>query len=393
MKPLIVAIHGILTGQTQASWPDRFDAWMLSRDPEVHVLKKEYWAGPFPRWNCFVKDRLLASSLANEVELFLSQTWSGNSGPPIWFLAHSNGAVIALQVTEKLIARGYSIGGLILTGAACEADVEKNGILSWIWQSKLGAALAYSSKGDQVVAGIPANAPTRASRLTAWFWTRLISPYGGLGRSGWTWQGQPFESSELNIYTRWFPGGHSGYFQPDRMEQTFEQVYEDVTTVDSSRREETQISPKKENQSQVTSASTNGILVPSVISPLAFSLQPLALAQIPTLPGGALETWIFCAMAILSGVALVYQVFGRKTPEAEFVSKAEFRLFRESVERELTGLRDRIDARFLSVIEKLEQLKGELLVDSERSSGSGQGSVNELEAGLARVDERTRKER
>ena len=98
-------------------------------------------------------------------------------------------------------------------------------------------------------------------------------------------------------------------------------------------------------------------------------------------------------MAILSGVALVYQVFGRKTPEAEFVSKAEFRLFRESVERELTGLRDRIDARFLSVIEKLEQLKGELLVDSERRSGAVQGRVNELEAGLARVDERTRKER
>ena len=71
MKAIVAAIHGILTSQTDPSWPDRFDAWMLERDPEVKVLKKEYRAGPFPWWNCWVKDPLLARGLANEVELFL----------------------------------------------------------------------------------------------------------------------------------------------------------------------------------------------------------------------------------------------------------------------------------------------------------------------------------
>src|ERR1700693_5713902 len=72
MPILLAAIHGILTGQTNPSWPDKLDAWMLERDPAIKVLKKEYAAGPFPRWNCWVKDPRLARSLANEIELFLA---------------------------------------------------------------------------------------------------------------------------------------------------------------------------------------------------------------------------------------------------------------------------------------------------------------------------------
>src|SRR5436853_260262 len=56
MRTLLVAIHGIMTNQTYASWPDKLDPWMFARDPSVKVLKKEYRAGPFPRWNCLVLD-------------------------------------------------------------------------------------------------------------------------------------------------------------------------------------------------------------------------------------------------------------------------------------------------------------------------------------------------
>jgi len=69
MKTIVVAIHGILTSQTDPSWPDRLDAWMYRRDANVKVLKKEYRAGPFPRWNCWFKDPLLGRGLANEIEL------------------------------------------------------------------------------------------------------------------------------------------------------------------------------------------------------------------------------------------------------------------------------------------------------------------------------------
>src|SRR5437763_15694129 len=110
MKTIIDALHGIMTGQTDASWPDKFDAWMFQRDPEVKVLKKEYRAGPFPRWNCWIKDPLLARSLANELELFTKSGIAGANAPSIWLAAHSNGAVIALLTARLLIKRGIKIG-------------------------------------------------------------------------------------------------------------------------------------------------------------------------------------------------------------------------------------------------------------------------------------------
>ena len=302
MSTLLIAIHGILTSQTDASWPDRLDAWMYRRDSRIKVLKKEYSAGPFPRWNCWVKDPRLARSLANELELFLetergcpsrsaltgdaapdseqpfplesnaapsfnshvcgaaSPLQAGTSRPParpeLWFVAHSNGAVIALLTARRLIARGHKIGGLILTGAACEANLAKNGILEWLCSGVLGAAIAYCSPEDEVLDGALAYRPPtsqgRASqgrgrlvpgtfellrhpgkalfvtasqrigisfqsslppkrtatgdetspppetsflhRLRVWLWGKLMWPYGCLGRTGWLLRGQPLLS-------------------------------------------------------------------------------------------------------------------------------------------------------------------------------------------------------
>ena len=62
VRTLLAAIHGIMTGQTDPSWPDKLDAWMSRRDWDVKILKKEYRAGPFPRWNCWVKDPILRAN-------------------------------------------------------------------------------------------------------------------------------------------------------------------------------------------------------------------------------------------------------------------------------------------------------------------------------------------
>ena len=114
--------------------------------------------------------------------------------------------------------------------------------------------------------------------------------------------------------------------------------------------------------------------------------------QIPSPPTGAIESWLISAAAVIAMLALGKKLFVRKPPiEAEFVSKAEFRLFRESVERELNGLRDKIDARFVGLGEKIEEMKSELLTAGERRAGSLHRRINDLEAGLARVDERTKK--
>jgi len=296
MKAIIAAIHGIMTNQTDPSWPDKFDAWMYERDPEVKVLKKEYRAGPFPHWNCWLKDPLLASSLANEIELLLglplrsgeragvrcsanSTLQRFNASPPVWFVAHSNGAVIALLTAKALIERGHYVGGLILTGAACEADIHKNQIVELYSRLFLGAAIAYSSEDDRVVDG-DARAPAPFfAHVRAWLWGKLMSPYGCLGRTGWLANGKPLEalvtptppptppnlsltprfsevltteadahnrfngfpsqaapsstihqlSSPLcGIFTRWYPGGHSTYFNAQNIDRTFEQIYQDI---------------------------------------------------------------------------------------------------------------------------------------------------------------------
>jgi len=43
MNILLVAIHGILTRQTDPSWPDYLDAWLSRQAPGVRVLKKGSW--------------------------------------------------------------------------------------------------------------------------------------------------------------------------------------------------------------------------------------------------------------------------------------------------------------------------------------------------------------
>lgn len=115
------------------------------------------------------------------------------------------------------------------------------------------------------------------------------------------------------------------------------------------------------------------------------------LAQMPQLPAGALETWLLAAMAAATMVGLGIRLFVRKPPlEAEFVSKAEFGAFRASVEKDLGSLRDRIDSRHLGTLEALDRLHADLLSDAERRVASIHGRLNEVQSGLARVDERTR---
>jgi len=214
---------------------------MFDYDPEIKVLKKEYRAGPFPRWNCRVKDPALAKSLAREIELFLERPFYDPTLPPaLWFVAHSNGAVIALLTAKLLAQRGFKIGGLILTGAACEADIAKNGILELIGRGALGAIMAYCSHDDEVLAGDaahlePENQKSKIKILKSRLWGKLMSPYGCLGRTGLLLDGEPLmgldtlEHRPRIISTRYFPGGHSTYFTNWNINKTFRQIYADIT--------------------------------------------------------------------------------------------------------------------------------------------------------------------
>ena len=220
MKPLVIAIHGIMTSQTDASWPDKFDAWMARRDDSFKVLKKEYAMGWWPLWNVWFKDPRLARALTNEIAEFCE----GSGGkiyrhPEIWIVAHSNGCVITMLTLKLLFAMGIKVKGVILTGGACEADVNATGILDWVSRGLLGVAAAFSNYDDEVVKH------------------KFIWPYGHLGHTGFTAGNAPFERwddarQEKIIWTDRFAGyGHSGYFAPEHREDTFERFYQILTDV------------------------------------------------------------------------------------------------------------------------------------------------------------------
>jgi hypothetical protein len=206
---ICAAIHGILTGQTTASWPDKFDAWMAHRDPRVHVIKKEYAAGPFPRLNWF-KNRRLAAGLVEEIELLCA---FGHNNDQVWLIAHSNGAVIALRALHGLVERGIKVTGIILTGAACDSDVDRTGVSDLVSSGNLGRAIAFCSLEDGVV-------NTRG--ILGW----LKWPYGNLGRVGWRRSGELY--NDWKISSVFFHGGHTGYFAPNEIEHTFNLFHAEI---------------------------------------------------------------------------------------------------------------------------------------------------------------------
>ena len=141
--------------------------------------------------------------------------------------------------------RGYKIAGMVLTGAACEADLAKSGLLDLIRRGSLNAVIAYSSHDDTVLPG-PVRQPPRErkglGRVVFFFksafrkfYSALASPYGSLGRTGLLLDGSPLsgldtvELRPATLQTRWYRGGHSTYFTPANIEHTFRQILRDIS--------------------------------------------------------------------------------------------------------------------------------------------------------------------
>jgi len=211
-QKLIIAVHGILTGETSAAWQDRFKHFVWLRGVGacgggVDVQNREYKAGPFPMWNVFVKNHFLASALADFVLDY------AEDGADISFLAHSNGADVALKTIKALARENLATRALVCIAGAIQSDVMRTGIADLIHDGKLGRAVAYCSHSDE------------ALRLAA------IWPYGHLGRDGFTSSDADhtavlFDSG--SITTRFYPDfGHSTYFDADHEKQTFDQAVKD----------------------------------------------------------------------------------------------------------------------------------------------------------------------
>ncbi len=113
--------------------------------------------------------------------------------------------------------------------------------------------------------------------------------------------------------------------------------------------------------------------IPSPAAPFRLSTLNTMLSQLVPPAPGQLENWLLPAVAVLSIAALIKKVFPRKRADDEFVTKTE-------LHHELNTVRDKIDARFLTLSEKIETV-----------GISIHTRLNQLDAGLARVDERTKK--
>ena len=110
----------------------------------------------------------------------------------------------------------------------------------------------------------------------------------------------------------------------------------------------------------------------------------MLLSQIATPPSGAIESWLLSAAAIASMALLAKKLFIRRPPaSAEFVTHTD-------LHREMTSVRDKIDARFFALGEKIDQLRADLITAGERRGDSIHRRLNQLETNLARVDERTK---
>jgi len=211
-----------MTGQTTASWPDKWDAWCERNGVNAHVEKKEYVAGPFPLFNTLIKNRWLAAGLVAE----LLQFGDGEDMiyPDISFVAHSNGTDIALRAVKALAARGVRTKTMILVGSVVEPDLWKNGVGDLLRSGMLGQAFAYSSRQDSAL-GIERWLPWCAYKnlgVVGWkqgdtLWPAAYVSKPGCGAGG------------LLAITRPFPGYDQGtYFDAEHIESTFAQFRKDL---------------------------------------------------------------------------------------------------------------------------------------------------------------------
>ena len=103
-------------------------------------------------------------------------------------------------------------------------------------------------------------------------------------------------------------------------------------------------------------------------------------SQIPSPRAISGEGWAAIIGAIGSAFLLVKKLLSPKPAKPEHVSRAEFCA-------ETLATRERLHTNHLAMLEKLDANHRELLAALERLATR----INALEAGLARVDERTRK--
>src|SRR5262245_26474051 len=97
--------------------------------------------------------------------------------------------------------------------------------------------------------------------------------------------------------------------------------------------------------------------------------------------------------ALLGLLSIGVKIFGRKAPaETRYLPQEEFHEFRRDMARDLEAVRARIDHSFERVLQRLDEHKSEVLIAQQKRSQAVQDRLHELQAQVARLDERTKSE-
>ncbi|MDE2104871.1 MAG: hypothetical protein KGL39_46975 [Patescibacteria group bacterium] len=212
MRCLLIPVHGI--NATNNGWVGDFCQFIKKQWPEAVIIEPDYFATALPIFNNWFLDPHVSKCLFQKI-LFNAGTL------PIFFVAHSNGAVITLRTAQLLIAKGKTVAGMVLIAGAIDPDIAETQLLHNVTAKQLGFAAAYCSADDDVL-GAP-------HWLPKWLQTPyeyVKWPYGSLGHTGW--QVGAHEYNGPGFITRWRDGGHGAWTDSDRQAVTFPQIVSDL---------------------------------------------------------------------------------------------------------------------------------------------------------------------
>lgn len=213
-KPIVVMCHGILARTKYPGWYERLSQH-LWRETDFATIFRTYHAGPFPLWNVFLKNHLLAKQLCDVLEPY------AQDGAELNFVCHSNGADVAVKAMRRLWRLGHRVNTAIFVAGAISCDIGRSGLYRLWADGAVKRFFSYSAT-DDVVLRFP-----------------VIWPNGYLGRLGFQFGG--FEDWRhlhraanretqpgSGFFQRWGTGGHTGWWEPQREAQTFAQIVSDL---------------------------------------------------------------------------------------------------------------------------------------------------------------------
>lgn len=220
---IVLAVHGILTGRSWPTWPERLEqALEADDDHRAVVLTDHYRAGPFPRINWFHGNPKRAKALTRVLVSWVKAMEDKGNPYRIHLIGHSNGSDLCRRVAIQLGNRGIRVESLLMVSAPSSRSLKRLGLETLYRSRRLNTIGAYAAGRDGVLSKDPSRMRTLPGRFLIWMGAALRWPYGNLGKYGFD-DHEPVE--RLNgyqhdrterLFQRYFPAwGHGDFFPGD----------------------------------------------------------------------------------------------------------------------------------------------------------------------------------